>query len=378
MSSTWNFPRWRMLYCDYAGNRYGEILDAHERQFNFSLLQPNTISFQPKLSASMTANLLTNREGLILLTRNSTLAMTAELTSIQVTGDDTDHGYTVVATETMYPRLNKRLLGQSSAGLTGPTTATDQGQWLMDRLEDLNAINRTGLRAGVTVNSGIIAGGTWRYKAFMELMLELSATVNGFDYYQRPRDPLGQIGPVSPPGITGVIDIKPVIGQTRKDVIFAYGGVPDNARSYQWNINATNVINKGIVLPPSFPDNAGLKVVTASDATSQSVRGLREEVIPSDLSDATLRTQLAQLHVNLRKVPQEQFIIQPAQADGTKRVPQFLDDYNIGDMIRGRVTDQGLLMLDAMVRAYGAQISLSDEGQETVDLTLINDGAATS
>lgn len=368
---TFNFPKWRMLYTDYAGNPYGEILDAHDRQFNFNLLTPNTISFSPKLSASMSAPLLTNKEGLILLYRNNTHAMTAELSSIQTTGDESDHALTVTAVETMHARLTKRLLGKSSTGLTGPTSATDQGSWLMDQLDALNAENKTGLRAGNITASGTISGGTWRYKPFMELMQELAATTNGFDFYQRARDP-------KTTGVTGAIDIKPVIGTTRSNVVFGYGGVPDNARSYEWLVDATNMINRGFVLPPEFPDNAGLKIAQSDNAGSQTSRGLREVVIPSDLNDYTLRSQLLTLHMFIRANPREQFIIQPAYADGSGRVHEFLDDYNVGDMIRGRVTDQGLLLLDAMVRIYGVQVTLNDEGQEAVDLTLINDGASTS
>jgi hypothetical protein len=160
--------------------------------------------------------------------------------------------------------------------------------------------------------------------------------------------------------------------------VLEYGTGAANAREYQWLIHNESIINQAYALPPQFPDNVGNKIATATASASIALRGLREEVIPTDLSDYTLRSQLATLHINLRKQPREQFIIQPAQAIGDGRVPEFLDDYNIGDMIRGRVQDQGILMLDAMVRMYGVNVSLSDEGQETVDLTLINDGAATS
>lgn len=365
-------PTWRMVYADLAGNPLGEVLDAHERKLDFQLLAPNTISFKQELVSAQVVNFLTQKEGLILAYKNGGLAMTAELSSIEVEGaDDGLHEFVVVATETMYPRLTHRLLGQSSAGLVGPTTPTDQGLWLMDRLDALNAINPTGLRDGAVTRSGNISGGTWRFKQFMELMQELSATDAGFDFYQRPRNP-------KTTGLTGVIDIAPVLGTLRKNVVFEYGAGAANARAYKWLIHNEAILNKALVLPPQFPDNAGLKIASASDAPSQAARGLREEVVPSDVSSYALRSQYAALHVALRKVPREQFIIQPAPADGSKRVPQFLRDYNVGDVIRGRVQDQSILMLDAFVRLYGATVTLSDEGMETVDLTLIADQAAAS
>ena len=373
---TFTQPRWRMVYQNFNGVNLGEVLDSHDRQFSFNLLSPNSIQFTQEIVSSQVANFLTQKEGYILLYRNNTLAMTAEIASIEVSGSDAgDHAFTVNCMETMHTRLTKRLVGKSTQGLAGPTTAYDQGSFLMDNLDTLNAVNSTSLVQGTTTPSGTITGGVWRYKPFMELMQELSATVAGFDFYQRPRDPSGT---GSSPGITGAIDIKPVIGTTQQDVVFEYGVGAANARAYQWLIHNESIINRAIVLPPEFPDNAGNKVSTVSDLGSSIIRGIREEVIPSDLSSLTLRNQLANLHVSLRKAPREQFIIQPASVDGSQRVPQFLEDYNVGDMIRGRVQDQSILMLDAMVRIYGVTVTMSDEGQETVDLNLINDGAATA
>jgi hypothetical protein len=366
-------PKWQMVLVSYANTKLGEILDAHDRTFTFNLHAPNTIQFTLPLISSQVSNILTQKEAMILLYRNKKLAMTAEITSIEVTGaNEGDHGFTVTAVETMHTRLPKRLLGKTAAGLSAPAAGADQGAWLSDVLDLINVVDHTGLAMPYVAASGTISGGTWRYKPYMELMQELSATVNGFDFYQVPIDPSTGYG------LTGFINIKPVIGNTKANVVLEYGTGAANAREYQWLIHNESIINQAYALPPQFPDNVGNKIATATASASIALRGLREEVIPTDLSDYTLRSQLATLHINLRKQPREQFIIQPAQAIGDGRVPEFLDDYNIGDMIRGRVQDQGILMLDAMVRMYGVNVSLSDEGQETVDLTLINDGAATS
>lgn len=363
-------PKWRMIYTTYSGVRYGEILDAHDRVFNFSLLGPNNLTFRQELVNPLTEEILTNREGLILVYRDRKLAMTAEIGSVQVSGDDNDHQYTVTATETMWTRLAKRLLGKSAAGLKGPTSPTDQGQWMMyTNLASLNGINATGLGPGTVDRSGDISGGVWRYKSFMELLTELSATTAGYDFYQRPRDPSAAAG------LTGVIEIKPVIGDVRPNIVFQYGSGISNARSYEWITDTTQIINRAVALPPDFPDSPGLKVAETADAASIILRGMREEVIPTDLSSLYLRQAMAGLHVKLRKTPKETFVIQPQSSSGTASVPEFIEDYNVGDIVRGHVQDQSLLMLDAMVRVYGVTASVSDEGQETIDLTLINDGA---
>jgi hypothetical protein len=49
-------------------------------------------------------------------------------------------------------------------------------------------------------------------------------------------------------------------------------------------------------------------------------------------------------------------------------------DYDVGDMLRGRVNDQNLLLLDGVVRVYKAEISLDDTGVEEVKLTTVDEG----
>ncbi len=241
-------PRWQFRLFNMAGSPLGEILDAHDRQLSFNLLSPNTITMRMELVSSQVANFLTNKEGLILAYRNGVLAMTAEIVSIEVTGGgDGEHDFTVTAMETMHTRLPKRLLGKSSAGLVGPTNPQDQGGWLALQLEGLNAITNTGLFINAAP-SGTISGGTWRYKPLMELMQELSATSAGFDFYQRPRDPSGAV-----PGLTGRIDIVPVLGVTRTNVVFEYGTGAANSRAYQWLIHNESEVNDAICLPPNFP-----------------------------------------------------------------------------------------------------------------------------
>lgn len=358
-----------------GGAAQGEILDAHERNFSFSLHSPNTISFNLLPQNQIVTNILLAKAGLITLWRDTTLAMTAELSRVRLNSGEDDHEVSVVATETMYPRLSHRLVGKSSAGLKGPTSATDQGTWLMQVLQtgtlNLNLEDESSLRPGTITASGNITGGTWRYKPFLELMQELGATVNGFDFYQRPLNPPDW--PVTVGALTGTIDIAPIIGTTKSNVVFEYGLGARNASDYEYLIDSESMIDRAIGLPPEFPDNPGNKVATVTDAPAVASRGLREEVIPTDLNDLTFRTQLAQLHVNLRKQPREQFVIQPSPASGSRPVPKFLVDYNIGDTIRGRVQDQNRLLLDALVRVYGAQVNLDDEGVETIDLTVINE-----
>lgn len=358
-----------MVLTSFANANVGEILDARDRAFDFRLNQAGTIAFKQDLASPQATQLLSQEEGYIKLYRGATLAMVAEITSLETVADEDGHSVACVATESMWVRLAKRLIGKSSAGLKGPTSATDQGTFLNTTLADLNTANNTGIATTGTITaSTTITGGVWRYKPFLELVQELAASVNGFDFWQVPVDPAGGV-----PGRTGTFNIAPLKGTTKANVGFEYGDGLHNADSYQLLIDNSQLINQDYVLPPSFPDNPGLNVVNATDAASVTSRGLREEVVPSDLNSDTLRTWIAGEHILVRKKPRKQFVIQPSIDDDTGRVPEFLVDYTTGDTIRGRVRDGELLLLDATVRVYGAKIEPDDEGLERVSLTLVNE-----
>jgi len=286
----------------------------------------------------------------------------------EAAGTDQEHSIAVTATETMWVRFQKRLVGKSVQGLTGPSGATDQGEWLHDQLAALNAANSTKIQPGsVTPSANITGGGPWRYMPFLELIQYLSSTINGFDFWQTALQPEAF-------GQTGLFNIAPLRGTDKSEtVVLEYGVNSNNARDYRYIIDSSRIINRGIVLPPSYPDSTGLEVVTEDDATSQTTRGLREEVLQVDLTNTALRTDYAEEAVFLRKQPRELFILNPSTDDGTGRVPNFKTDYDLGDIIRGRVVDTGVILLDALVRVYGVKVSLDDEGQETIDLMLVDE-----
>jgi hypothetical protein len=376
---------WKIILCAPLGAArdpvvvVGELVDARERVFNFTLNRPETISFQLPMEAPHAFDIMLQPDGLIVLTYNGTVKMVAEIQTLELVGDQGAQSIAVTCQSSMWVRLAKALIGDTAAGRKGPTSATDQGTWLKSTvLSDYNAkvfssvSVHTGIgTGGTTTASGNISGGVWRYKPYIELVQELSASTAGFDFWQEYVDPrTGSAGTA----LTGNIGIAPIKGTTKTNVVFEYGTAQPNAQGYRFLTDTTNMITRAVSLPPDFPDNRGLKVVALNDATRAAVVGYRQELIDSDLSIDTLRTGLAQEHLDIRKNPRRLFEITPYVQVDNKRVPEALVDYDTGDIIRGRVLDHDNILIDGNVRVYGIQIEVGDDGVQTDTLTLVSEG----
>jgi len=358
---------WQLAYHKLNGDLVGEIHDAKSRSLKFKLNQACTAEFKLDVRNPMVSKLFLNGgEGFILAYQDGTLRLTAEIMADQlatapVPGQRTP-SLQVNAVETMWPVLQGRLLGKSLQGHS--ISAIDRGGAMQFALVyGLNAESPTGIDSGSHADSSTVSGGPWHYKPFMELVQELSASINGFDFWQTPQDP-------SVAGLTGLFNDAPVRGTTVTGAIFEFGVGKANARDYGWNIDRQYLANRCFALPSSFPDNAGLGVAEDEDSASITARGLREVVIPQDLLDADLRQALAEEHVAVRKTPQQRFSVNPVAGP---KAPTAFDDYDIGDIIEARIVDQGVVFLNAAVRVYGIQVDIDDNGLETDTLTLVDE-----
>jgi hypothetical protein len=317
-----------------------------------------------------------NEALVIVLTRAGVVKMVAEVQSVEYVGDQGEHTLAVTAMSSMWVRLAKALVGKGYEGLKGPTSATDQGTWLAGGagsvLAGINA--ESSAHTWITTNgtitaSGNISGGVWRYTPLMDIIQELSASTSGFDFWQDYTDPRnGSVGTAS----AGSLNIAPVKGTTKNDVVFEYGTENPNSQSYRFLVDVQHQINRAISLPPSFPDSKGLPIVTKNEAFSQAAFGVREEVISTELSNATLRGNIAQAHVDLRAFTRKIFEIQPMPGKTAERkVPEALIDYVVGDTVRGRVKDRNKTLIDALVRVYGITVEPQDDGVQVDTLTLV-------
>lgn len=354
---------WRFELEAFGSGPIGDLTDVKDRTVTFQLVRPGTIEFTMPTHHPRMDELLTYQHLYIKAYRNNILRMVTETTRLQVVGSGTERSIRVTATESGVVRLTKRLIGKSAAGVT--YTNIDRTEMVRLGLAAVNSEAGTGVVFGGAMPSTIATAGPWRYKRLMEAIVELGKPLNGFDWWFDPVEP--STGPHAR------IQMAPVRGAFRPNAIFEYGTGSANAREYEWLIDVGERISDAYVLPATYPDNTGLAVATAGDNTTRANIGRREDVVQNDLVDYDLRLGLAEETVAIRKNPKNVFVIQPAYDDGTGRVPTVFEDYDVGDVITGRVNDQGALLLNGYVRVYGVRAAIDDQGAEELTLALVDE-----
>lgn len=360
-------PKWRFELANLGGTALGDLTQTMNRKVTTQLVKPGTIEFTVPAHHPEVTDLLANQHVYIKAYRENILQMVAETTALQVVGTAEERSIRVVATEAPWIMLMKRLIGKSTAGVT--FTSLDRAEIARQILALVNAESNSKVQAGSITYAGSTAtAGPWYYKKAMEAITELGAPLNGYDWWFTPLEPST--------GNVGALNTAPVRGAYRPNAVLEYGTGRANAREYEWRITLGDRISRAYSLPPSYPNNSGLVVASSFDAVTELSIGRREDLVEADLGDAAgdLRQDLTDETVNVRKNPKNVFLIQPAANDDTGRVPQYLTDYDLGDIIEGRVLDQDVLMLDALVRVYGVEAEIDDLGNEQITVGLVDEG----
>lgn len=358
----------QLALSDRAGVLIGDISDAHDRQLNFGLSTMNTASFTVRGDHPL-ADTLINGDALVKVYRKdgsatSVLMMVCEIVTVEEIASDSDASIAVTCAEACYFRLQHRLIGLTSAGSSFGSAASPMARHSVA----INAWNEadTAYPTGVgydpsCASSGTMAAGPYYFKPVIEAITDAAFASDGFDFVFDPNEPST--------GKVGKFRCATTIGTSKPEAIFEYGTGKNNVLSFKRQITRDTLCNKSYVSPPGFPDNTADSITVASDATSIAARGWFEALIPSDLITATARQSIADLHVTLRKNARQRIEFVPG---GT--APQFVTDFGIGDTVTARAEHPAnSIRFNATFRVYGVAIKLSDEGFETVSLTLIGD-----
>lgn len=373
-----------MILATLGGTNLADISDAQDRKFTFQHMRPDTIEFKLPLQHAAIEELLYRQHCLVKLYCEDTLAGVYETASLQTTGDaGGNKKVAFVGIGAPWVRLQRRLFAKTAAGVT--YTSQEPTAILNSVIVTVNLEAASGITVGSrTAVSGTYTVGPVRYRPALTLIQEIAATSVGYDFWFRPRDPATAGGEIA------YIDAAGLRGATRPNVVFEYGnGTRANAREYEWKTDVTGRITRAYSLPPGYPDNTLLTVASASDAATEALSGMgrRETLVSDGLTDPVMRAYLMAEHVAVRKNPRQMFGIQPHLYDGTARVPKFMPftsaastvaEYDVGDVIYGRVKDEGLLFLNGAVRIYGVEVGLTNEGLEEISLTLTEDDASGS
>lgn len=208
------------------------------------------------------------------------------------------------------------------------------------------------------------------YKTILDCISELSAGVDGFDWQIVPFDNFS--GGIVGSGKIGQFRAYPIIGSRRTDAVFEYGDGRNNVQDYSRTISRDVQANRVYHNASAGPDAPGYPTVSALDSSSIDIWRVMEDLASADLADLGLRQSLVNEHVRIRATPRQVASFTPALTDPEhpNRVPQYRDNWIIGDQVRARIVASRTLRFDAWMRVYGATFDVDNNGMERVALTL--------
>lgn len=383
INTTWNQFNWNQA--DWAGISktpypIGEIRNAHERQLSLGLNGLGQASFQIQQSNPM-AYEITSRDADVILKvyEGSVLRFVGDCTNVQEVG--TESGETTLQANFADPmwRLGHRLCrkGGIAAQPNVSWTNVAPGQVITEIIDNANreildfppGTGDTGIRMGTVDSLPAVSVGSeppWNYKPIAEAITEMQAAnptgfPGAFDF---------QLSPVEPTSDSiglkiASLDIRTRIGTNRPDVVFEYGGGSRTVRSYDFTRNRQDMLNRVFVLGADPGDDT--LTVKAYNDTSQETHGLFEGLAPLDVGDATLRQQWAEINARVRGEARWTVDFVPsATAPRFGANPTTDGDYELGDTVRLRIKTAGTERLDANLRVYGINVTIDDQGKETV------------
>lgn len=367
-------PLWTFVLTDLQGVVQGEINNADARQVVLPLNRLPTATFRIPLAHPL-ANTVLSQDCMVkayrwdnVITRK--LMFFGPVLSAEEQAERDVQSVQVNAVGPFW-RLTKRLIGTDKNGISfGQTGALlEITEIAANVVSTVNGVS--GGYTGITVTTrtsntppNMTKVGPYHLKNAAELIAELSASVNAFDYEVVPVEPTAS-GFTWP--IIGNMRIVPYIGVTRPDAIFEYGGGAANIVGYQRAITRENYLNKGYVTAPGWPDGTDKELRVRENTASQTSRGLFEDSISDGgVGEDSVRDAIGDEHIYHRAAPRS--LISVTVAPNAK--PWIWESWEVGDTIRCRAAVRGTVRFDAMFRVWGATFDIDKNGNETVTLEL--------
>ena len=303
----------------------------------------------------------------------ATLRFVGPLQSFEETASGDGGSVAVTFADPLAVFLGKRLVGKSSAGyVDGDALNTrDRSTLVTNLLAAANASAYTHVDAGTVVATGSSSYlNLGPYANALAGITGVVNTLNGPDVELVLQEPQAVAAGLR----YGLLNVAPVIGTVRSDVVFEYGYGRRNVASYRRAGDLSIMLNRAYGLP-STADTAA-SVVTASDAASITAWDVLEDVVPSDLGTDALRQATVDEHVRIRKAPRVLVSFSPVRNDVARpgRVPQYGADFNLGDVVRFRAVSQTRsVRVDALLRVYAVDWTIDNEGASVPEFTLTAD-----
>jgi hypothetical protein len=390
-------PQWRWVLTDNKLSPVGEMLNVYDRRVALPMNGLATASYRLRLDHPL-AEALQFAGGYVKIYRDNELVFYGPNVSAEesVSKDTATLGMNAVDAGWV---LQHRLVGKAKAGYTynpahdraysaGVTVgmATADNDTYLAAYPGYNALNPTKYSAfgRLTAASYIVpprtytlpvqangATGTYNavYKSALDVIRELSTGRDGFDWAIVPYDNHKVGVPVAYESRIGELRAWPTRGQDREDAVFEWGTGRNNIENYKRTCNRNDQANKVYHIAAPGPDAPGYPVVSAIDPTSISNWGLLEDLAAADLLEPTLRQRLVDEHVRVRSNPRQTVEVTPhLYRPGV--MPNYNEDFELGDNVRVRIKFANRVLLDALVRVWGVTFDINEMGVERMNLLL--------
>lgn len=351
--------RWTIAVTDLQGKVYGRP-QTYDRNFHFVLNAASTANFRVKLSDPWAGAL--RGDALVKAYYGADLLFHGLVTSYErVLDAQGNRSIAVTASDPSF-RLAKRIVNRTT---TIATTTADRGQIVKAAIDEANSAWGTGIRTGVQpyLSDSSVTYAMAPYKFVSEIVSELSS--GAFDW---------RVMPIEFTGNT-FADwyAEPVLGRHLEgDVIFEYGMGKKNVAEVRETGDLSGVANIVYHIVDAGPGAPGQPVLYGYDSTSESIRGRYEDIASASLTDASLRQALVDEHVIVRTGFRRSVSFTPSRGP-MPRVPEFWTDYDVGDFVQARATDETGNWLDASMRIYQVDVAPDDHGIDTITLRLVDD-----
>jgi hypothetical protein len=221
----------------------------------------------------------------------------------------------------------------------------------------LNAAGKVGLFHQQTCNAGQLVA----WKNFNAKIPTSPLVGQDLNYRFNPVVPVDEgadTGYYAPAGSRKVkiatLDILQNVGAVKPEVVFEFTEDEQNVRTAKRVIDRKSITNWAY----SLGTGDDLSVVSSKNDASILARGLRERVIASDLQDSGLRKALMDGHVARRAKARRVLNFEPAPGG-----PVYGVDYVEGDTVTARSYLYGKLRFNGLVRVYGIDVTIDDEGR---------------
>jgi hypothetical protein len=371
---------WRYVVTDMAGGVIGEIQNAKNRTYSDPLNSMRQAGLTVDVDNPL-APYLTENDCLLKVYRkpkrggNYQRLFVGDVIQAEEKGDGNTEVVDVLAADPFW-RVIKRLIpaslnvnshGQGIGYTAGaPGGLINLGQICKDMLGTLGT---TGLTLG-TVEGGIADSMVGPlYATFAgQMMQDACATLGGPDFYIDPDEPSGAM----PNTVFGTINFVVKRGATNPNIVFEYGTGKRNVVSYSRMLTKQNSANTVIGLPQGWPTSITKAdhIVSSTDAGSISARGQLDDLAGADVVSVDLRQKLCDEHVAVRKTRQQQITFVPKNNCPIEYGPDFMT----GDVVTARAYARKSWRYNGTARIYGTAITIDDNDNEVVTLTLIPGG----